>query len=361
MRLYNPTTFLALATLLFFLATFALTSPTGQYLAAKEKQTHSTFNTTSMHQRDSTSLFAAQTVASPNGDGNHIIVTLEPGVNFETCAPNKKMPTMCTLAYVEKSTWGGWGEFWVYDNECNWLGANDHVARNWLAARWSLASKLRWFVDIRITNARTEKKTKGVEIWYGNHYLEPFYRPLFKYSAYVYLAQFLIDLVNSNTFLAETKTPSIHKLRQLLVDASCTSETFLLTHDQEALAEHDHYIVKRRAPISISGDGGSGNPEPVFYQSQIGGFFLACKLNLGDQHMCSFALLEDSGRKGGVSVDIFGHKCNWIRNEAPAREKLKTIKSFTTSLRPKLLDVHMDLGYPQAGIPSHLSIGNGKE
>ncbi|KAH9213145.1 hypothetical protein DL95DRAFT_410505 [Leptodontidium sp. 2 PMI_412] len=190
MRLYNPTTFLTLATLLFFLATFALTSPTGQYLAAKEKQTHSTFNTTSMHQRDSTSLFAAQTVASPNGDGNHIIVTLEPGVNFETCAPNKKMPTMCTLAYVEKSTWGGWGEFWVYDNECNWLGANDHVARNWLAARWSLASKLRWFVDIRITNAWTEKKTKGVEIWYGNHYLEPFYRPLFKYSAYVYLAQY---------------------------------------------------------------------------------------------------------------------------------------------------------------------------
>ncbi|KAH7361039.1 hypothetical protein BKA65DRAFT_547733 [Rhexocercosporidium sp. MPI-PUGE-AT-0058] len=190
MRLYNPKISIALATLLLFLTTLVLPSPIDQHLTATEKLDHPSFNTSSIQQTVPTSHFAEQTVPSPNGDGVHIIITLEPGVTFQTCAPNLNMPTMCTLAYVEKSTWGGWGGFWVYDNQCNWLGANDHVARNWLAARWSLASKLRWFVDIRITNAWTEKQTKGVEIWYGSHYLEPFYRPLFPHLAYVYLAQY---------------------------------------------------------------------------------------------------------------------------------------------------------------------------
>lgn len=39
------------------------------------------------------------------------------GVKFETCAPNKADRAKCTLAYVERSTWGGWGGFWLYDNE----------------------------------------------------------------------------------------------------------------------------------------------------------------------------------------------------------------------------------------------------
>ncbi|KAG4431347.1 hypothetical protein IFR05_013161 [Cadophora sp. M221] len=270
MHLHKSTTLLTLATVLLFLTTLTLTSPTGPYLSTNEEleQADSISNITSIYQRESTSAFVTKTVASPNGDGNHIIITLEPGVNFETCAPNKKMPSMCTLTYVEKSTWGGWGELWVYDNECNWMGANDHVARNWLAARWSLASKLRWFVDIRITNAWTEKQTKGVEIWYGNHYLEPFYRPLFKYSAYVYLAQ----------YASKTKG--------------------------------DIYAVpgQRVTTILEPGDteGGLGHPGP--WQLVVD----TCGPNTGDWTMCTVTCIEKSTWGGWGVFMLYDNWCNRI-------------------------------------------------
>ncbi|KAH7417688.1 hypothetical protein BKA64DRAFT_740153 [Cadophora sp. MPI-SDFR-AT-0126] len=185
MRLSHSTIVLNLALFLTLLTSLVLTSPTGSALTADESYDTVNFNATS---NDHTSLLARRTETVVDGDGNHIIIFLEDGVKFETCAPNKADPTMCTLAYVERSTWGGWGGVWLYDNECNWLGENHHVARNWLAGRWGLTSKLPWVVDIKITNQWVPKDTVGVEIWYGSHWFAPFYIPIYQFSKFCYRA-----------------------------------------------------------------------------------------------------------------------------------------------------------------------------
>ncbi|PVH82317.1 hypothetical protein DL98DRAFT_530412 [Cadophora sp. DSE1049] len=180
---------LKLAILLTFFTSLTLTSPTGSPLIADGSHDIAGFNASSIDQRvDAASSFSPRSETLADGDGNHIIIFLEDGVKFETCAPNKADPTMCTLAYVERSTWGGWGGVWLYDNECNWLGENHHVARNWLAGRWSLASKLPWFVDIKITNQWVPKDTEGVEIWYRSYWFAPFYIPIYQFSRFCYRA-----------------------------------------------------------------------------------------------------------------------------------------------------------------------------
>ncbi|PVH82319.1 hypothetical protein DL98DRAFT_530414 [Cadophora sp. DSE1049] len=106
--------------------------------------------------------------------GEKVVELWEGTIPVTVCNPNNADWTMCRVNYYEKSTWGGWGVVDLYDNKCNRIGRNDHVARNWLDHRWSLSSQLRMYVDIKVTHAWTDYLDKGIEIWYHKYHAEPF-------------------------------------------------------------------------------------------------------------------------------------------------------------------------------------------
>ncbi|KAH7361038.1 hypothetical protein BKA65DRAFT_474155 [Rhexocercosporidium sp. MPI-PUGE-AT-0058] len=129
--------------------------------------------------------------------GEEVVVTIEDGPFFPvvatTCKPNVWDKEMCTVAYVEKSRWNGWAVMWVYDNQCNLVGYNDHVARNWLAARWSFATSRPMYVDVRIANWWDQTHADGIDIWYGSFHTEPFLHPIKKWKPYLWGALFPVN------------------------------------------------------------------------------------------------------------------------------------------------------------------------
>lgn len=62
--------------------------------------------------------------------GETVVEMWEGTIPVTVCVPNNGDWTMCLVNYYEKSTWGGWGVVDLYDNKCNRIGRNDHVARN---------------------------------------------------------------------------------------------------------------------------------------------------------------------------------------------------------------------------------------
>ncbi|CZT53367.1 uncharacterized protein RSE6_14870 [Rhynchosporium secalis] len=146
------------------------------YSASRDvKISPTTFTTSTSYRISNVSSLSPHLVSRANSKAKHFIfVTLETEVTIPSCVPNIKEESMCTFVYAQKSTWKDWGKIWVYDNECYLMGESNYVAREWLASRWSFASKLRYFADIKIPRSWAVEKLMGLEIWYGSHYSQPF-------------------------------------------------------------------------------------------------------------------------------------------------------------------------------------------
>lgn len=71
-------------------------------------------------------------------------INLEPGINFETCTVNHRLPGMCTVSFVEHSSWMSNTVIMVNDVNCKRIGTNTAVPRDYLAAPggWGMSSEL---------------------------------------------------------------------------------------------------------------------------------------------------------------------------------------------------------------------------
>ncbi|KAH7361041.1 hypothetical protein BKA65DRAFT_474158 [Rhexocercosporidium sp. MPI-PUGE-AT-0058] len=308
--------------------------------------------------------------------GQKVTTILEPGdtvgglghpgpweLALDTCAPNTADWTMCTVTYIEKSTWGGWGVVMLYDNWCNRIGYNDHVARNWLSSFWSLSSALRMYVDIKITNAWTDSMNKGVEVSYHKYHSEPFVKnPYPQWNNYLWKDRIPShEAAKSNSHIS-SHTASLMSQMPTATMQSIIHLIFLLlalispvisapAAGSNSIVEENHGLVSRNtsnisAILSPLEDAWvPGEPATIFVESGAHNiYYKSCEPNGGDQYQCTVSFVQ-SNAADYAYMWIYDHQCRQIGfNGHVSREDLADRFSMSSQL-PNYVDVNIERGW----------------
>ncbi|KAH9213146.1 hypothetical protein DL95DRAFT_463237 [Leptodontidium sp. 2 PMI_412] len=264
---------------------------------------------------------------------------------IDTCAPNTGDWTMCTVVYNEKSTRERWGVVMLYDNWCNRIGHNDHVARNWLSSTYSLSLALRMYVNIMITNAWTDSMSKSVVISYherlnqkadnstqASHSLSILTPPLSK-------SQMSTTTMKTITLL----TLLFLSLISPVILAPAAGRNSILDENLSHAARDTTEISTILSPLDNAWV--SGEPAVIFVESGPRNiYYKSCEPNKGDQYQCTVSFVQ-SNAADYAYMWIYDYECRQIGfyGHVP-RVDLADRFSMSSQL-PSYVDVNIERGW----------------
>ncbi|KAH7350681.1 hypothetical protein BKA65DRAFT_476056 [Rhexocercosporidium sp. MPI-PUGE-AT-0058] len=119
-------------------------------------------------------------LTGPRGFGLEYI-NLEGELYFQPCFPNYAQANMCTVSFIEHSSWNSLVQLFIYDHECKRIGENYHVPRDYLAAKWGwgMTSELPKYLVLSIARDWQPNKNNGVKLDYGDSHFKPFVKSPF--------------------------------------------------------------------------------------------------------------------------------------------------------------------------------------
>lgn len=102
--------------------------------------------------------------------GSHSI-NLEPGVDFQYCVAAPHCKGMCTLSFIEHSSWQSHAVLHIYDTYCNQMGENTAVPRDFLAdpRGWGFSSNLPLYLVLHVPRLWNQDQPADVKWDYGNN------------------------------------------------------------------------------------------------------------------------------------------------------------------------------------------------